>query len=466
MADAPRARRRIAFDIVSAGVTTSLKGGSVTAGQWVHLAVTRDTGGTVRLFVDGSLADSGSFAGALASGQPLLIGRTDYPRLGLEQGGALVLQDGGRMLLHGAQYAAVYIDELRVLKNEAAWTAPFSPPTDPWPLPYHVHGEHASPYEATIIESEHASPFTAWLEAQHAALFQALIIEGEHGLPIIAWVEAEHGSPIPVLVVAEHASLSSLLSMIHGEHGAPLDLLAFTPVAAEHDALFSSLVEAERSSLCTLLAMIHTEHGGVYSSTIVVDSERASLFDLLAYNPAHAQHASPFRLGVAPVIDVTDSAILYYQGRRVEILSATIRQDEGDPFWSGSVALASAADYSAMSVDDAIELSLGADTYNLIVDGKEKTRSFGKVALSITAISPGSALGFPRAEPITRTWPAVMARAAAEDVLGQSIDWLITDWLIPESRLAVAAAAPLDVARKIVEAAGGVLQSAPDGSFI
>ncbi|MDH5510170.1 MAG: LamG domain-containing protein [Nitrospinota bacterium] len=457
---------KLAFDIVSAGSTTTISGGSIASGQWVHLALTRDTGGAVRLFVDGSLSGSGSFTAAMPAGQPLLIGKSDYPRLGLQAGGALAMQGGGRALLHGAEYAAAYIDELRLLKNEAAWIATFTPPTEPWPLPYYVAQEHAAMFHALVIENEHASPVISWVEMEHASPFQALAIEAEHGAPLAAWVEAEHGTPIFITVDAEHASRHSLLAMIHTEHAAPFGLLAFTPVEAEHASLFAAWVEAQRASAYSLLAMIHAEHAGVFSSTIPVDAEHASLLNLLAYNPVHGEHASPFRLGVAPVIDVTDSAILRHSGKRVEILSADIRQDEGDPFWSGSITLADAADYTALNVDDSIELTLGVDTYSLIIDGKEKTRSFGQVALAITAVSPGAALSFPRAEPVTNTWPAVMARAAAEEALGQAIDWRIVDWLLPDSRLAVAAAAPLEVARQIVEAAGGLLQSAPDGSFI
>ncbi|MDH5637431.1 MAG: LamG domain-containing protein [Nitrospinota bacterium] len=456
----------LAFDIVSAGATTAFSGGSMAAQTWTHVTVTRDTGGAVRLFVGGSLVDSGSFTGAMPSGQPLLIGKSDYPRLGLEQGGALTLQDGGRMLLHGGEYASAHIDELRILKNDAAWITGFTPPTESWPLPYHVAQEHAALYQALIIENEHASPIVAWVEAEHGSPFQALIIETEHGAPFVALVEAEHGAPIFIIVEEEHASLFSLVVVVDAEHGSSFTLLAFTPVVAEHASPSTALVEAEHAALYNLLDMIHGEHASDFSSTITVDAERASLFDLLTFNPVHAQHASSFRLGLAPVIDVTDSAILYHQGRRVEILSANVKQDEGDPFWSGSATLASAADYSLMNVDDAVDLTLGVQTYSLIVDGKEKSRAFGQLELSITAISPGAALSFPRAEPVTKTWPAVMARVAAEDALGQAIDWRITDWLIPDGRLAVAAAAPLEVARKIVEAAGGALQSAPDGSFI
>jgi hypothetical protein len=49
--------------------------------------------------------------------------------------------------------------------------------------------------------------------------------------------------------------------------------------------------------------------------------------------------------------------------------------------------------------------------------------------------------------------------------LGTTIDWQLVDWPLPASAAAIEAT-PLALSRQIVEAVGGVLESAPDGSVL
>ena len=422
----------------------NISGGSISATTWTHIALVRQVSGAIDLYINGVSVASTTYSTAI------LTAGTAPVRLAFST-------------LPAPLYLNAYIDEARILKGEAAWTAGFTPPTSAYAPVYDVEAEHGTLYSAWV-EAEHGTPIYISSGAEHGTLYSAWV-EAEHSPLYGAWVEAEHGTPITWLIEAEHGSLLSLLLLVEAEHGSLLSLIAFNPIEAEHGALFAAWVEAQHGSLLTLMPLVEAEHGAIYSSTVTVEAEHGSLLNLLAYNLIQAEHGILYRLGLAPSIDVTDSAILYHNGNRVEIISARIKQDEGDPFWSGSIELAFAADYAAMAIDDSISLQLGAETYALIIDGKEKTRSFGQVSLNLSTVSPGTFLTAPRATPITKTWSAVMARAAAEEALGQVIDWAIPDWAIPDARLAVVSADPLDVARRIVEAAGGILQSKPDGTF-
>jgi hypothetical protein len=81
----------------------------VTTGVWYHIAFTRASG-TSRLFINGVEEDSdGSSADMTGASAPSIGGRNEG-------------FDG-------------WIDELRVLKGAAAWTANFTPPTSPY-MPY------------------------------------------------------------------------------------------------------------------------------------------------------------------------------------------------------------------------------------------------------------------------------------------------------------------------------------------
>lgn len=76
--------------------------------KWTHIAVTRDHGGVIRLFIDGTLVKSATNAAAITSTNPLWLGA----------GG------GGYPVLNG------YFAEIRFTKNFPV--ASFTPPAAPW----------------------------------------------------------------------------------------------------------------------------------------------------------------------------------------------------------------------------------------------------------------------------------------------------------------------------------------------
>jgi hypothetical protein len=88
-----------------AGTTTDC-----ATGQWVHVAFARASG-TFRMFANGALEYSGSLASDFGSSRTL--------RIGEDQGGA-------------ADYNG-YMDDIRITKGVARYTANFTPPTAPFP---------------------------------------------------------------------------------------------------------------------------------------------------------------------------------------------------------------------------------------------------------------------------------------------------------------------------------------------
>ena len=83
--------------------------GGISNGTWYHIAVVR-SGGTLLFFVNGSLIGSTAFSGTLFdSTAPVTIGAVTS---GTEMNG--------------------YLDEVRLSKGIARWTAPFNPPAAPY----------------------------------------------------------------------------------------------------------------------------------------------------------------------------------------------------------------------------------------------------------------------------------------------------------------------------------------------
>ena len=90
-------------------------GGTISTGQWYHVAGTR-SGTTTRIFIDGTLTNTGTSDSNSYnfSKDNLLIGRNGW--------------DGsGSQAFHG------YIDEVRITKGVARYTATFTPPAAAFP---------------------------------------------------------------------------------------------------------------------------------------------------------------------------------------------------------------------------------------------------------------------------------------------------------------------------------------------
>jgi len=81
--------------------------GSLATGEWSHVAVTQESG-TARLFINGILASSAALNMASTSGTPLIVGAGWFSP--------------------SARGFDGYIDDLRILKGRALYTANFTPP--------------------------------------------------------------------------------------------------------------------------------------------------------------------------------------------------------------------------------------------------------------------------------------------------------------------------------------------------
>ena len=95
---------------VYSGTTFVVSSTALSANSWYHVACTR-SGSNLRLFIDGSLAGSATYANNLTDGN-LIVGKTNE---------AL------------SNYFNGYMDDLRITKGVARYTAAFTPPTTAFP---------------------------------------------------------------------------------------------------------------------------------------------------------------------------------------------------------------------------------------------------------------------------------------------------------------------------------------------
>lgn len=155
----------------------------------------------------------------------------------------------------------------------------------------------------------------------------------------------------------------------------------------------------------------------------------------------------------------------------LEFLALSISCDEDSSYYQGEVTLKDAQAYQQFPRDTPFILHLLGVDYHLIVDTRNLTRQIDddgnySETCTITGLSPLVRYASPRVTKITKTWDTpTMASVIIEELIG-SVTWNLIDWMIPAYRLAAENAAPLDIATQIVSAAGGLIESQPDGSIL
>lgn len=164
---------------------------------------------------------------------------------------------------------------------------------------------------------------------------------------------------------------------------------------------------------------------------------------------------------------VNNSPELTWQGRKLRLISATLSADEDSPVWLANVQLAELSDFAAMNIGDALRLALSEEIFNLIIDGKSLSRdAMTEMRCEISAVSPLALNDAPFSATMKFFRPdATRAVDAVTELIGP-VDWQLPHWRIPAGRLLMEGVTPLQAARTIVSAIGGILESLPNGSVV
>jgi len=163
---------------------------------------------------------------------------------------------------------------------------------------------------------------------------------------------------------------------------------------------------------------------------------------------------------------VSDENYAIHQGQRVDLLDYMISQDWDTYLWTGQMSIANHQDYARMRKNDAIILVLQGVDYTLVIQNRSHSDdgNNGQAKFTIDVASPTVALSDKNLK-ISKAWGAVMASVAAQAIVEQPIDWQIVDWLLPAGRLSYENANPMELLRKLVDAAGGIVQTTRTGSL-
>lgn len=308
----------------------------------------------------------------------------------------------------------------------------------------------------------------------------------EHGAPLAVALAGGHAAAVQVCAAraGEHRAPLRLPPALAGEHRAAIEVWPYTLVAAGHRASvavalaaghrapadFRGVVDAGHRAPAGFRGVAGAEHRAPLMLAVTTAREHRAPAAVRTYNVAGAGHRAPVVLLEATRVRVLDAdPRLLHRGRTLAIVGADLTAAEASPTWLATVDLADPADYAGVSCGDPVTLTLGGESWSLIVDGREMERQHGSgrlLSLRLTAVSPLAWRGQPWAPALTRTWDGPAdARSVVEELVGP-VDWSLPDWSIPAGALAADGADPLALARSIAAAAGGVLESRPDGGVV
>jgi len=198
---------------------------------------------------------------------------------------------------------------------------------------------------------------------------------------------------------------------------------------------------------------VNTNHAVKYSVTDT-DPARSKLVSSWSLLSDHSLQA------------VANLPELIWQEQRLRLNQATLSCDEDSPVWIASIEIAVLADFAAIGITDEISLTLGLETFRFIVDGKTLSReSMTGMRCEVTAVSPVALLDAPFAGTMAfHRSEATSAHVAVELLIG-TVEWNLPSWVIPPGRLLLENVTPLQAARNIVAAIGGIIESNPDGTL-
>ncbi|GAB0056756.1 hypothetical protein SIID45300_01068 [Candidatus Magnetaquicoccaceae bacterium FCR-1] len=291
-----------------------------------------------------------------------------------------------------------------------------------------------------ILQSWEVDPYTEWPEP-----------EGENENPLITKSFAVE--PLVFLLPVTGAALRTRYGV-------------FTAAALVQPQYFGA--GRALKTPFSFMRMASTGLVTVYGYAVDAVNGLSTPFQILDHNRAGMALDTPYRLIVSDrpaVIPSIDPCILHGQ-QRIEVVSAEIGIAEGEYGWSGSATITTLADFQALRVDDPVTLMLGETGFALLVDSRSVTRGADSLGLTVSLVSTSAIKAAPRATLVSMTPDSIMtAREAAESAVG-AIEWSLLDWPIPPGRIAFDKAAPMAIAEAIAGAAGGMIETLPDGRLI
>lgn len=219
------------------------------------------------------------------------------------------------------------------------------------------------------------------------------------------------------------------------------------------------------------LVLIRASHKSSWYTVTSIRTSHKTGYSGILPSGIRTSHKAYYRILDQSVTILTGVCKITVGSTEIPIKSASISADESSMYWQAQIELTDSLYYSLLPINASFTLHLFNEDFALVVDSRSRSRSVddeghADITCTISALSPLCEHDAPRTENISVTFEnPVLASSVVTQMIG-SVTWNLVDWMIPAYRLAVEDSSPLAVAQQVVEAAGGFIESQPDGSVV
>ena len=245
-------------------------------------------------------------------------------------------------------------------------------------------------------------------------------------------------------------------------------LLSFQPAAKT--AVVSVLTQAQAlppAVQTRVDVLLNTLDSAAQTITPDLQAEMADVLQLLdppTYPAANA--ALEYVNSMSDALTISNNIYLLQEGKRIELIDFTLRQDIGMYCFVGSITLPDIEAYKAANVMDSLTLVIDdnrfSSRYELIITDKSYSR--GGVDAPKLTINVASPTYYLEQQHVTTYIPKIHAHAACELIAQQTIDWQILDWEIPDGILNFDKCTLIEAIRAIVKQLA-IVQTNADGTL-
>jgi len=370
------------------------------------------------------------------------------------------------------------------------------------PMYYGVQADHESPYESAdpitagfheapydihqvVVQQSHEASCTLYLAVSHETPYEAY-----QQVATVNEAQYEEYGMVKAINEAQYEGLGSIKAINEAQYE-PQPFVSFSheaqygeygDVVAAHEAQYEQLSkvrisnEAVYQAMSSMMASNEAPYVGtvslvqIHEAPIVTPNPVAQSneqgYDLTVNNPLSAVHEGHYTLINETLAAGANEVLLGHNNVVIRLKDGFVSSGKGDVGYRFEGAIEDLSVFATISELDPITVDFCGEQYSLIVDSKSVERTkVGSTRCTITAVSPIQYLDLPFSGGRDYTPTIAMnARAMVEEVLGAVVSWSIADWEIPAYRVQIIDASPLAIAKQIVQTAGAVVSSEPDGS--
>jgi len=241
------------------------------------------------------------------------------------------------------------------------------------------------------------------------------------------------------------------------------------PVEDDHEAGWAIGISADHEAPYRIIDSVEVDLEAPYLLSITVEAGLASSYDIKEEYEVEADFKGIWVI-VSFISEQIDNSVAgVVASEDVEFFRVQLTGDDDSYCITLNADMASVEDWSKCLPGLPIDITVNGTEFKMLIDSRKRQRAFQGSSYAIEGRSITALLGKGNASPITKTWPSQTAKEVVEELClpdGISTLFELTDWIIPANTLVAESIFPIQIIDQIAKAAGGIVQTKPDGTLV